>query len=182
MKRYPPSHWLERVSARSLELSPIDPGRTSWTDTEVTPLDFAVHGGHIGMVNTTDSISLNRIHSPYVTYDKTRIVAAFYRILGSKCQDNASRSVTHSHLNFLWKRKLSPIQRYTTSALHSVRTAKKTPHLTVTKIGRLTLLKEVIDVYFENHMKRVNTNEELSICWRWDIFSPLDLKGKWRPI
>jgi hypothetical protein len=34
---------------------------------------------------------------------------------------------------------------------NSVRTAKKTPRLTVTKINRLTLFKEIIAVYDENH-------------------------------
>jgi hypothetical protein len=36
---------------------------------------------------------------------------------------------------------------------NSVRTAKKTPHFTVTKINRLTLFKEIIAVYSENHTK-----------------------------
>jgi hypothetical protein len=33
---------------------------------------------------------------------------------------------------------------------NSDRTAKKTPHFTVTKINRLTLFKEIIAVYTEN--------------------------------
>jgi hypothetical protein len=37
------------------------------------------------------------------------------------------------------------------------RTAKKTPHFTVTKINRLTLFKEVIAVYSENRTKPINT-------------------------
>jgi hypothetical protein len=40
---------------------------------------------------------------------------------------------------------------------NSVRTAKKTPHFTVTKINRLTLFKEIIAVYCENRIKRVYT-------------------------
>jgi hypothetical protein len=40
---------------------------------------------------------------------------------------------------------------------NSVRTAKKTPHFTVTKINRLTLFKEIIAVYSEYHMKHINT-------------------------
>jgi hypothetical protein len=39
----------------------------------------------------------------------------------------------------------------------SVRTAKKTPHFTVTKISCLTLFKEIIAVYGENHTKHINT-------------------------
>jgi hypothetical protein len=38
-----------------------------------------------------------------------------------------------------------------------VRTAKKTPHLTVTKINWLTLFKEIIAVYSKNHTKPTNT-------------------------
>jgi hypothetical protein len=36
---------------------------------------------------------------------------------------------------------------------NSVRTAKKTPHFTITRINWLTLFKEIIAVYSENHMK-----------------------------
>jgi hypothetical protein len=39
----------------------------------------------------------------------------------------------------------------------SVRTAKKTPHFTITKINWLTLFKEMVDVYSENHTKHLNT-------------------------
>jgi hypothetical protein len=39
----------------------------------------------------------------------------------------------------------------------SVRTAKKTPHFTVTKINRLTLFKEIIAVCGENHTKSIDT-------------------------
>jgi hypothetical protein len=38
-----------------------------------------------------------------------------------------------------------------------VRTAKKTPYFTITKINRLTLFKEVIDVHSENYTKHINT-------------------------
>jgi hypothetical protein len=34
---------------------------------------------------------------------------------------------------------------------NSVRTAKETPHSTITKINWLTLFKEIITVYSENH-------------------------------
>jgi hypothetical protein len=40
---------------------------------------------------------------------------------------------------------------------NSVRTAKKTQHVTVTKINRLTLFKDIIAVYSENRTKRINT-------------------------
>jgi hypothetical protein len=36
-----------------------------------------------------------------------------------------------------------------------VRTSKKTPHLTITKINWLTLFKEMIAVYSENHTETV---------------------------
>jgi hypothetical protein len=45
----------------------------------------------------------------------------------------------------------------------SVRTAKKTQHFTITKINWLTLFKEIIAVYIENHMKHINKNAELLI-------------------
>jgi hypothetical protein len=54
------------------------------------------------------------------------------------------------------------------------RTAKKTPRFTVTKINRLTLFKEIIAVYGENHMKHINTNWRVIVCWiGWDIWLPL---------
>jgi hypothetical protein len=40
---------------------------------------------------------------------------------------------------------------------HSVRTAKKTQHFTITKINWLTLFKEIIAVYTENHTKHITT-------------------------
>jgi len=50
---------------------------------------------------------------------------------------------------------------------NSVRTSKRTPHFTITKINWLTLFKEIIAVYTENHKKPINTlcrqNEELLI-------------------
>jgi hypothetical protein len=39
----------------------------------------------------------------------------------------------------------------------SVRTSKRTPYFTITKINWLTLFKEVIPVYTEKHMKPINT-------------------------
>jgi hypothetical protein len=50
---------------------------------------------------------------------------------------------------------------------HSVRTAKKTQPITITRINWLMLFEEIIVVYSENHMKPIHTlcgqNEELSI-------------------
>jgi hypothetical protein len=40
---------------------------------------------------------------------------------------------------------------------NSVRTAKKTPHFTITKINWLTLFTEIIATYSENHTKPINT-------------------------
>jgi hypothetical protein len=44
---------------------------------------------------------------------------------------------------------------------NSVRTAKKTPHFTVTKINRLTLFKEIIAIYTETHTKHINTRSTI---------------------
>jgi hypothetical protein len=38
-----------------------------------------------------------------------------------------------------------------------VRTSKRTPHFTITKINWLTLFKEIITVYSKNQMKPINT-------------------------
>jgi hypothetical protein len=50
---------------------------------------------------------------------------------------------------------------------HSVPTSKEKQHLSITKINWLTLFKEIITAYSENHMKYINTlcgqNEELMI-------------------
>jgi hypothetical protein len=42
-----------------------------------------------------------------------------------------------------------------------VRTSKRTPHFTIKKINWLTLFKEIIAVYRENHTKPINTNRTL---------------------
>jgi hypothetical protein len=47
---------------------------------------------------------------------------------------------------------------------NSVRTTKKTPHFTITKINWLTLFKEIIAVYSENHMKPINTKCRTTDC------------------
>jgi hypothetical protein len=44
---------------------------------------------------------------------------------------------------------------------NSVRTSKRTPHFTITKIKWLTLFKEIIAVYSENHKKQYIQNEAL---------------------
>jgi hypothetical protein len=44
-----------------------------------------------------------------------------------------------------------------------VRTAKKTPHFTITKINWLTLFKKIIPVYTENHTKQIK-NADLLIA------------------
>jgi hypothetical protein len=38
-----------------------------------------------------------------------------------------------------------------------VRTSKRTPHFTITKINWLTLVKEIIAVYSDNYAEIVNT-------------------------
>jgi hypothetical protein len=38
---------------------------------------------------------------------------------------------------------------------NSVRTSKRTPHFTITKINWLTLFKEMFTVYSENHAKPI---------------------------
>jgi hypothetical protein len=41
--------------------------------------------------------------------------------------------------------------------MNSVRTSKRTPHFTITKINFLTLFKKIITVYVKNHSKPTNT-------------------------
>jgi len=43
---------------------------------------------------------------------------------------------------------------------NSVRTSKRTPHFTITKINWLTLFKEIIAVYSENHAKPITFEAE----------------------
>jgi hypothetical protein len=42
-----------------------------------------------------------------------------------------------------------------------VRTSKRTPYFTITKINWLTLFKEITAVYSENHTKPINKNATL---------------------
>jgi len=44
-----------------------------------------------------------------------------------------------------------------------VRTSKRTPHFTITKINWLMLFKEIIAVYSENHTEPIIQNAELLI-------------------
>jgi hypothetical protein len=47
---------------------------------------------------------------------------------------------------------------------NSVCTAKKTQHFTITKINWLTLFKEIIAVYNENHTKHINIKLRVTDC------------------
>jgi hypothetical protein len=61
---------------------------------------------------------------------------------------------------------------------NSVRTTKKTQHFTITKINWLTLFKEIVAVYSENHTKPINTKWRVIDCRsRWEIYLPLGIKG-----
>jgi hypothetical protein len=56
-----------------------------------------------------------------------------------------------------------------------VRTSKRTPHFTITKINGLTLFKEIIAVYSENRTKPINTKCSITYCQsRWFIQLPLN--------
>jgi len=46
---------------------------------------------------------------------------------------------------------------------NSVRTSKRTPHFTITKINWLTLFKEIIGVYSENHTKPTSTKQRYKL-------------------
>jgi hypothetical protein len=53
---------------------------------------------------------------------------------------------------------------------YPVRTSKRTPHFTITKINWLTLFKEIITVYSENHAKPINAKCSIIDCQkRWFI-------------
>jgi hypothetical protein len=66
-----------------------------------------------------------------------------------------------------------------------VRTAKRTPYFTITTINWLTLFKEVIVVYSENHTQAINKKRSITDCQsRWFIYLPLGLIGlskAWNP-
>jgi hypothetical protein len=44
----------------------------------------------------------------------------------------------------------------------SVRTSKRTPHFTITKINWLTLFKEITAVHNENHTESINTKYKVT--------------------
>jgi hypothetical protein len=51
-----------------------------------------------------------------------------------------------------------------------VRTSKRTPHFTITKINWLMLFKEIIADYSDNHAKPINTKCSITDCQsRWFI-------------
>jgi hypothetical protein len=58
-----------------------------------------------------------------------------------------------------------------------VRTSKRTPHFTITKINWLMLFKEVIAVCTKNHAKPINTKCITDCQSRWFIQFPLARKG-----
>jgi hypothetical protein len=61
---------------------------------------------------------------------------------------------------------------------NSVRTSKRTPHFTVTKINWLMLIKEIIAVYTDNYTKPINVKRSVTDCEsRWYIYLPLGLEG-----
>jgi hypothetical protein len=47
---------------------------------------------------------------------------------------------------------------------NSVRTPKKTLHFTVTRINWLTLFKEIIAVYSENHTEPIDAKCRVTVC------------------
>jgi hypothetical protein len=58
---------------------------------------------------------------------------------------------------------------------NSVRPAKKT-HFTIMKISLLTLFKEIIAVYSENHKKH-KEGQTYRLSSRWDRYLPLGFEG-----
>jgi hypothetical protein len=54
---------------------------------------------------------------------------------------------------------------------NSARTPKRSPNFTITSINFLTLFKEIITVYSENHAKPINTKRSITDCQsRWLIY------------
>jgi hypothetical protein len=61
---------------------------------------------------------------------------------------------------------------------NSVRTSKRTPYFTITKINWLMLFKEIIHVHIESHTKLINTKSSVTNCQRrWYIYLPIGFKG-----
>jgi hypothetical protein len=70
------------------------------------------------------------------------------------------------------KHKLNPLKTKLAYILfkNSVRTSKRTPHFTITKVNWLMLFREIIAVYSENHAKPLNTKCSITDCQsRWFI-------------
>jgi hypothetical protein len=66
--------------------------------------------------------------------------------------------------------------------MNSVRTSKRTPHFTITKINWIMLFKEIITVYSKRHTICTNTKYSVTDCQDcWDIQLPLGFKG-FRPV
>jgi hypothetical protein len=62
--------------------------------------------------------------------------------------------------------------------MNPVRTSKRTPHFTITEINWLTLFKEMVAVYSENHAKPINTKCSFTDCQNsCFILLPLGPKG-----
>jgi hypothetical protein len=64
--------------------------------------------------------------------------------------------------------------------MKSVRTSKRTPHFTTTKINLLKLLWEIITVYTENDMKPINAKWTVTDCsssWFCPRIRPYGISG-----
>jgi hypothetical protein len=60
---------------------------------------------------------------------------------------------------------------------NSVRTSKRTPYFTITKINWLMLFKEIIAVYSEHYKQHMHTERSFNDCRRrWYIYLLLGLK------
>jgi hypothetical protein len=60
---------------------------------------------------------------------------------------------------------------------NSVRTSKRTPNFTITKINWLMLFKEIIAVYGDNRAKPINTKCSLTVKAYGSYSYPSALKG-----
>jgi hypothetical protein len=66
---------------------------------------------------------------------------------------------------FIIEARINPLKRKLIHILFkkSVRTSKRTPHFTITKINWLTLFKEIIAVYSDNHAKQIQNAALLTV-------------------
>jgi hypothetical protein len=102
------------------------------------------------------------------------VIKTFYKFCTFNviCKDNAATNrITVQHKNVLFPSTLTvATSDYATTLVrltifkNSVRTAKKTQHVTITKINWLTLFKEIIAVYSENNTKHINTKCRVIEC------------------